>query len=183
MQRLKLFLPLIIFILMALLFLGVQWRVKNGEYSPTDLPSALINKPMPSFRLPTLDGGVFSAADLPAEPVLVNVWATWCPTCHYEHPFLMKLAEQGVKILGVDYKDDAQAAQQLLDEKGDPYFASVADQSGQLGLDLGVTGAPETYLLDAQGTVLFRYQGALDQAVWDKHFVPRLAELKTGAGK
>ncbi len=183
MERLKLFLPLIFFVILALIFLGVQWRVKSGDYSPTDLPSALVDQPMPYFDLPTLGGDNFSNSDLPAEAILVNIWATWCPTCHYEHPFLMELAEQGIKILGVDYKDDAELARKLLSEKGDPYFVSVVDKSGQLGLDLGVTGAPETYLIDAQGIVRFRYQGALDQNVWDKHFVPRLAQLTTGAVK
>lgn len=178
MQRLKLFLPLIIFVLLAALFLGVQWRIKSGEYNPTAMPSALINKPLPAFDLPTLAGGRLSNADLPKEIFLVNAWATWCPTCHFEHPFLMALAEQGLPILGVDHKDDTEAARKLLLDKGDPYFASVIDSDGNFGLDLGLTGTPETYLVDAGGIVHFRYQGALNQRAWEKYFVPKISELK-----
>ena len=102
----------------------------------------------------------------------------WCPTCHFEHPFLVKLADEGVSIVSIDYKDDLQAGRRWLAEKGDPYVVTLFDEDGSLGLDLGVTGAPETYLIDAAGIVRFRYQGALEQTVWDKEFAPRIAELR-----
>lgn len=178
MSRIKLFLPLIIFLVLVAIFFGVQRRVQTGDYSPTALPSALLNKPLPEFSLPTLQGESLSRADLPQQWLLVNVWATWCPTCHYEHPFLVELAERGVPILGVDYKDRREPAVKWLAEKGDPYFATVFDEQGTLGLDLGVTGAPETYLVDAEGIVRFRYQGALDQKVWDEQFAPMLSSLE-----
>lgn len=178
MSRIKLFLPLIIFLVLVAIFFGVQRRVQTGDYSPTALPSALLNKPLPEFSLPTLQGESLSRADLPQQWLLVNVWATWCPTCHYEHPFLVELAERGVPILGVDYKDRREPALKWLAEKGDPYFATVFDEQGTLGLDLGVTGAPETYLVDAEGIVRFRYQGALDQKVWDEQIAPMLSSLE-----
>lgn len=177
MNRVKLFLPLIIFLILVALFFGVQRRVQTGDYSPTALPSALLNRPLPAFSLATLEGEQLTREALPKRWMLVNVWATWCPTCHYEHPFLVELAERGVLILGVDYKDRREPARTWLAEKGDPYFATVFDEAGSLGLDLGVTGAPETYLVDAQGIVRFRYQGALDERVWQAEFAPLLAEL------
>jgi cytochrome c biogenesis protein CcmG/thiol:disulfide interchange protein DsbE len=178
MQRLKLFLPLLIFALLAAMFFGVERRVLNGDYTPTDLPSALVDKPLPEFSEPALDDGrLIDKAQIVGELFLLNVWATWCPTCHFEHPFLMKLAEQGVNIVSIDYKDDAEAAKRWLVQKGDPYTLTLFDEDGSLGLDLGVTGAPETYLVDASGTVRFRHQGALEQGLWDKEFAPRIAEL------
>jgi cytochrome c biogenesis protein CcmG/thiol:disulfide interchange protein DsbE len=178
MQRLKLFLPLLIFALLAAMFFGVERRVLSGDYTPTDLPSALVDKPLPEFSEPALDDGrLIDKAQIVGELFLLNVWATWCPTCHFEHPFLMKLAEQGVNIVSIDYKDDAEAAKRWLVQKGDPYTLTLFDEDGSLGLDLGVTGAPETYLVDASGTVRFRHQGALEQGLWDKEFAPRIAEL------
>ncbi len=177
MDRFKLFLPLIIFLLLAAVFFGVQRQVQTGDYSPTALPSALLDRPLPDFSLPTLDGGQLSRDQLPAQWLLVNVWATWCPTCHYEHPFLLELAQRGVLILGVDYKDKTALAVKWLEEKGDPYFATVFDGDGSLGLDLGVTGAPETYLVDAAGVVRLRYQGALDQQVWEREFLPVVSQF------
>jgi len=97
--------------------------------------------------------------------VLVNVWATWCPSCLYEHPYLVKLSQQGVVIVGVDYKDEPDKARQWLQEKGNPYLAVVDDRAGNFGLDLGVTGAPETYLIDRNGIVRWRYQGPIDERV------------------
>jgi cytochrome c biogenesis protein CcmG/thiol:disulfide interchange protein DsbE len=180
-SRLKLFLPLIAFVALAAVFFGVERRVLNGEYLPTDLPSALVNKPLPDFSLPRLDTGeLITKSHITGEMFLLNVWATWCPTCHYEHPFLIQLAERGIKIYSVDYKDKADAAKQWLLQKGNPYQATIFDAAGTLGLDLGVTGAPETYLVDAQGVVRLRYQGALDQQIWDREFVPKITELSLG---
>lgn len=179
MQRFKLFLPLIIFAVLAAVFFGVERRVITGDYSPTSLPSALLNRPLPTFSLPELSSGeTLEREDLLGQWFLLNVWATWCPSCHFEHPFLMELAERGIRIYSVDYKDGAEAARRWLAEKGDPYIATLFDKDGQLGLDLGVTGAPETYLVDAQGVVRFRYQGALDQRVWQSAFEPEIAKLE-----
>lgn len=179
MERLKLFLPLVIFVILAAVFFGVEKRVQTGEYSPTAMPSALIDQPLPDFALTELSTGqTLTRADLlGGDWFLLNVWATWCPSCHFEHPFLLKLAQAGVRIYSVDYKDNAPKAKNWLTEKGNPYVATLFDPDGVFGLDLGVTGAPETYLVDAEGIVRFRYQGALDQQVWDRQFLPQLAKL------
>ena len=179
MQRLKLFLPLIVFAILALVFFGVERRVQTGDYSPTAMPSALVGSALPDFSLAELSSGeLLTRSDVLGQWFLLNVWATWCPSCHFEHPFLIQLAEEGVKIVSVDYKDDADKAKRWLQEKGNPYVATLFDPEGRFGLDLGVTGAPETYLVDAQGVVRLRYQGALDQQIWDARFAPAIAELQ-----
>lgn len=179
MQRLKLFLPLLIFVVLAGFFFVVQKRIGSGDYDPQNMPSALLDKPMPAFELPDLlSGEPTTGAAMNGRIALVNVWATWCPSCHYEHPFLVRLAEQGVFILGVDYKDEPEKARQWLQEKGNPYAAVVDDRAGGLGLDLGVTGAPETYLIDSHGVVRLRYQGPLDERVWRETLQPMIERLQ-----
>lgn len=178
MSRLKLFLPLVAFVLLAGLFYVVQTNIKEGTYDPQALPSALVGKSLPDFELPILSADNNSVAtknDLPSGWLLINVWATWCPSCHYEHAYLNQLtAQDDVKIIGVDYKDENAAALKWLQEKGNPYALVVVDQQGRFGLDLGVTGAPENFLVDPQGIVRLRWQGPLDENVWSTHFKPLL---------
>ncbi len=163
MSRARLFLPLL-----AFLGLGV-FLFRGLSLDPTALPSALIDRPLPEFRLENLDSGEeLARADVVGETMLVNVWATWCYSCRVEHPFLLELAGRGVKILGLNYKDESAAAVDWLAELGDPYSVSVADTEGMLGLDMGVYGAPETYVVDAEGIVRHRHVGVLDAAVWER---------------
>ena len=162
MKKLFLFLPLAVFI-------GLGLFLYKGLYlDPRELPSALIDKPMPAFELPSLTEPEKSLTqlDLKGDVALVNVWATWCPTCKEEHQFLNQLAGEGVVIYGINYKDEPQKAQQWLVQYLNPYKAIVLDQEGRLGLDLGVYGAPETYVIDAQGTIRYRHVGAVDARVW-----------------
>lgn len=167
MKRLKLFVPLLI-------FCGLGFFLLQGlEKDPNAMPSALLDKPVPSFNLAVLGGdhavdeGIFQG-----RPTLINIWATWCGACRIEHPYLNALAEQGVRIIGVNYKDDPNAALRWLASKGDPYELSVMDISGSLGVDLGVFGAPETYLVDAQGTIRAKHVGVLDENVWQVKMAP-----------
>ena len=188
MQRLKLFIPLFIFAVLAVFFFVVQKQIGSGDYNPENMPSALLNKSMPAFELTDVQTGAMVTGDviknslLTNKVVLVNVWATWCPSCVYEHPYLVTLAQQGVAILGVDYKDEPDKAKKWLSEKGNPYIAVLDDRAGKLGLDLGVTGAPETYVIDRNGIVRLRYQGPLDQRVWDETFKPLLDKLLMSEG-
>ncbi len=165
--RLKLFLPLILFAVLALfLFRGL-------ELDPRELPSALIDRPLPEFALPALgEARQLTRADVTGEVALFNVWATWCVSCRVEHPYLQQLADLGVRIYGVNYKDEDDAARRWLDELGDPYLANIADHEGSLGLDLGVYGAPETYLVDAGGIVRYRHVGVVDERVWQEVLEP-----------
>jgi cytochrome c biogenesis protein CcmG/thiol:disulfide interchange protein DsbE len=150
------------------LFLAVALFLYRGLYlNPTELPSALIDKPFPVFSLPAVSGGqVITQADLQGQPALVNVWATWCPACRAEHPFLTELRAQGVRIIGVNYKDDNAAAQKWLVDLHDPYQLNIDDAKGSLGLDLGVYGAPETFLVDKHGIIRHKYVGVIDVQVW-----------------
>jgi cytochrome c biogenesis protein CcmG/thiol:disulfide interchange protein DsbE len=175
-RRLKLFLPLALFAVLAL------FLARGLELDPQALPSALIDRPLPEFALPALgDGRILRPADVTGEPALFNVWATWCITCRVEHPYLETLAAAGVPIYGINYKDDPAAARRWLAELGDPYRASIVDREGTLGLDLGVYGAPETYLVDGQGIVRYRHVGEVNARVWEDRLAPLFAQLG-GAG-
>lgn len=175
MQRLRLFLPLIAFAVLALLL----WR--GLSLDPNHMPSALEDRPFPQFTARTLAGDAVSREDLLGAVALVNVWATWCPSCAAEHAYLNELARTGVTIFGLNYKDDSAAARRWIETRGDPYQLNIVDDSGRLGIDLGVTGAPETYLIDAAGIVRLRYQGPLDARVWREQFEPLIARLGAGA--
>ncbi len=174
--RLKLFLPLILFALLAL------FLARGLELDPKELPSALIDQPFPEFTLPKLGDDVqLVREDVLGKPALFNVWATWCISCRVEHPYLQTLAEQGVAIYGINYKDDDAAALQWLGDLGDPYNASIVDRSGSQGLDLGVYGAPETYFVDAAGTVRYRHVGVIDERIWRTRLAPIYEELSGAA--
>ncbi len=147
---------------------------------PSLLPSALINRPLPQFqgvRLDDLNQSV-TPDDLAGEIALLNIWATWCPTCYAEHQYLNQLKEQGVVIYGVNYKDERDKALQWLASLGDPYRFNIDDSEGQLGIELGVYGAPETFLLDAEGVIRYRHVGEVNERVWQKEFVPRIQALE-----
>ena len=167
-------LPLAVFAaLAATLYLGFSLR------DPHVLPSALLGKRFPDFDLPTLaDAGRASRADLIGVPRLVNVWATWCPTCLAEHGELVRIrAETGLSIVGINYKDDAAEAVAWLNRHGDPYDFNIVDAEGDLGVELGVYGAPETFLVDAKGVVRHKHVGAVTAAVWRDEFAPALRAL------
>lgn len=151
---------------------------------PSLLPSALLNKPLPEFQAARLENPEqpVAAADLTGDIALLNIWATWCPTCRAEHEFLNSLKQQGITIFGVNYKDERNKALQWLAELGDPYLINIDDSEGQIGIDLGVYGAPETYLLDADGVIRYRHVGALDANIWQQEFVPRIKTLEEEKG-
>jgi cytochrome c biogenesis protein CcmG/thiol:disulfide interchange protein DsbE len=170
--RLKLFLPLILFIGLALLLF------RGLSLDPQALPSALIDQPLPAFSLPVLgQERLLGPGELKGEVALLNVWATWCISCRVEHPYLMQLAAGGVPIYGVNYKDEDAAAAKWLADLGDPYRATIVDREGSLGLDLGVYGAPETYLVDARGVIRHRHVGVVDERVWTTLLQPMYLEL------
>ncbi|EPJ53555.1 MAG: cytochrome C biogenesis protein CcmG [Osedax symbiont Rs2] len=165
MRRILLFIPLGICVLLGVLF------VKGLSLNPTELPSARIGKAFPSFSLPSVSDAkqLLSEQSLKGKVRLVNVWATWCPTCKREHGFLNKLAStEGVEIVGINYKDERGKALQWLKRYQDPYIFNIYDEKGGLGLDLGVYGAPETYVVDTQGVIQYRHVGEVNDKVWKK---------------
>jgi cytochrome c biogenesis protein CcmG/thiol:disulfide interchange protein DsbE len=161
-QRLFLFIPLVVFMVLAFFF----WR--GLSLDPNAMPSALIDKTFPAFTLAALDNSekTLTQDDLLGQVSLVNVWATWCVACKFEHPVLNQLAEQGIPIIGINYKDNDKAAVQWLGQLGNPYQFNIVDSMGTLGLDLGVFGAPETYIVDAQGVIRHKHVGIVDMDVW-----------------
>lgn len=146
---------------------------------PTELPSALLDRPFPEFEQPALDDPqrMLGRKDLLGRPALVNVWATWCPTCRAEHDYFNRLAATGVPIYGINYKDSTPKAQQWLRDLKDPYQLNVVDSQGRLGMELGVYGAPETFLIDAEGVIRFKYVGAIDEEVWTEKLEPVYRQL------
>jgi cytochrome c biogenesis protein CcmG/thiol:disulfide interchange protein DsbE len=173
-RRFGLALPLVVFAVLAGLF---WYALQSGD--PSRLPSALIGKPVPAFDLPSLDGLLAGGAPVPGfaardlaqgEPTIVNVFASWCLECQVEHPLLLALgAKPGVRLFGVDYKDDPASARRFLGRYGNPYSRVGADPSGRVAIDFGVYGVPETYVIAGDGTIAYRHVGPLtEQAVQDK---------------
>lgn len=178
MKRLLMLLPLLAFVLLAVvLYSGI------GK-DPSELPSALIGKPLPAFSLPSVDKPqtMLTQADFKG-PALVNVWATWCISCKVEHPVLNALSQRGVTIYGINYKDEQVAAQKWLKEFHNPYQLDVDDAQGSLGLDLGVYGAPETFMIDAQGVIRHKFVGVIDERVWQEQLAPLYSQLVDEAGQ
>ena len=173
MKRAILLLPLALFLVLAVfLYRGLFLK-------PAELPSALIGKSFPAFSLPAVDqaGRTVTVADLKGKPALVNVWATWCVSCKAEHPVLNELAKQGVNIVGINYKDDNAAALKWLAEFHNPYQLDIRDEQGSLGLNLGVYGAPETFLIDKAGVIRHKFVGVIDQTVWREQLAPLYQQL------
>lgn len=178
-QRLFLFIPLIIFSVLAVLF----WR--GLSLNPNEMPSALLNKPVPAFELPVLPAPENPAGLVTAnhemfkgKVSLLNVWATWCVTCRQEHEFLNRLKGEGVVIYGINYKDNNEDAQRWLAELHNPYVFSVTDADGRLGLNLGVFGAPETYVLDKDGIIRYKHIGDVNEENWTSTIQPIFNSLK-----
>lgn len=171
--------PLVLFLLISVLFYRALFKENK-----TDLPSALLDRPLPSFNLPTVVNAskTVTEKDLRGEVFLLNVWATWCVACRVEHPFLMELANQGVRIYGVNYKDNQDDARQWLKKLENPYIFSVDDQDGRLGINLGVYGAPETFLVDRKGVIRYKHIGVVDRRVWTEELQPRYEALQEESG-
>ena len=170
--------------LLAFLLL-LFWFGLGGN--PTLVPSPLIGKPVPPFELPELKAPdrTMRAADLAGKPMLLNVWASWCVECRHEHPFLLALSRNGaVPIYGLNYKDERPDALRWLEQFGDPYTASLHDLHGRAGLDLGVYGVPETFVIDAHGIIRYKHIGAVDEQVLRDRILPLLQEpaATTGGG-
>jgi cytochrome c biogenesis protein CcmG/thiol:disulfide interchange protein DsbE len=142
------------------------------QRDPTRIPSPLIGQPAPAFDLPMPDGSRLTQASLHGTPVLVNYWASWCTPCLVEHPLLMELARSGVRIVGINYKDDPQAGAQWLERHGNPFAVIARDRDGRAGLDWGVYGVPETFALDAAGVIRHKHIGALTREAWESALAP-----------
>ncbi len=168
-------LPFVIFIVLAVfLFVGLN-------LNPREVPSPLVGKPAPAFVLPQLHNPSkqFSPDEMKGKVWLLNVWASWCASCEAEHPLLMELARQNiVPIVGLDYKDKRDAALTWLARRGDPYVVNVVDIDGRTGIDYGVYGVPETYVIDKQGVIQYKQIGPVTVENLRGKILPLVAELE-----
>ncbi|ACL55226.1 DsbE family thiol:disulfide interchange protein [Methylobacterium nodulans] len=159
-------LPLLVFAALAGLFLG---RLLTTGYDPSAVPSALIGKPVPAFSLPALTGLTadgqpvpgLSSDDLKGKVTVLNVWASWCTPCQAEHPMLMRLSQDGVNLVGIDYKDAPENGRRFLGRHGNPFRAVGMDESGRTGIDFGVYGVPETFVIGPDGRIRDKLVGIL----------------------
>lgn len=178
MNRGLLFIPLAFFAALAVTF----WLGLGRD--PSILPSALINQPMPAFELSAVREGdpVFNNSDLEGRVAMVNVFASWCGPCRTEHPTLVRLAQQRrVPIYGINWKETPAEGRRYLAEAGDPYTQIGSDESGRFALDLGVTGAPETFIVDRHGRVRYKQVGPITPEVWRDEIEPIIRQLESEA--
>lgn len=175
-NRMKLFLPALFFVAMLSLLLFGLGR------DPNQVPSALVSRPVPVFEKPDLfdPAATVSSSALRGGIFLVSIWATWCPTCVAEHAFLMELSasEPDLTLVGINYKDDVALAREFINERGNPFKLNLVDVDGSLGIDFGISAAPESFLVDSSGTIRYRHVGMIDKRVWAATLKPLLAEIR-----
>ena len=167
-----------------LIFVGTLVVLVAGlDKDPRLVPSPLINRPAPAFFLPDLldPDTMIGAESIRNQVALINVWASWCGGCRREHKLLVNLARTGeVPILGLDYKDDRGDALQWLEALGNPYITVAYDKDGRTGIDYGVYGVPETYVVDQNGVIRYKHTGPLTDAVLEQYIIPLIKTLKAG---
>ena len=176
-RRLLLLTPLCLTAVLAVVF---YFGMHGGDRSR--LPSALLGKQFPEFELPLLvSGEPVTQQLLEGKPRLVNVWGTWCAGCRTEHETLTTIALEGeIEIIGLNYRDDPDKALGWLQDLGNPYEFTIVDADGSLGVDLGVYGAPETFLLDSRRVIVFKHVGSMTPEVWETQFIPLLETIRRG---
>jgi len=175
---LKYLLPLLLFIVLAV-FLAVGLKLK-----PREIPSPLIDKPAPAFALPILASPekILKQSDFLGQVWLLNVWASWCVSCRDEHPLLLQLANQNLApLVGLNYKDEPQAANLWLQKQGNPYSVSIMDGDGRAGIDYGVYGVPETFVIDKRGMVRYKHTGPVAPGDLERIFLPLIQKLQAEA--
>lgn len=173
---LKYIIPFVLFIVLAV-FLAVGLKLK-----PSEIPSPFINKPAPEFSAPKLETPEqkLTPADLKGKVWLFNVWASWCVSCRAEHPVLNQLAmQQAVMIVGLNYKDDPNDARNWLAKLGNPYNVSIMDRDGRIGIDWGVYGVPETFVIDKKGVIRHKFTGPVTAEDVQQTLLPLIAQLKS----
>ncbi len=175
MRRIVFIFPILVFAVVGAFFAYGLTR------DPSNIPSQLIDRPLPEFDLPAIQGMEkgLSTEDIKGEVALVNVFGSWCVSCHVEHPVLMELSKAGaVPIYGLNWKDEPGAGKAWLDRYGNPYDLVGDDQAGRVAIDLGVTGAPETFVVDREGRVRFKVTGPITEQYWTNTLAPLIEELR-----
>ncbi|MDB1123759.1 DsbE family thiol:disulfide interchange protein [Vibrio algarum] len=161
---------LVLIAILMTVFSILYYGLNNGK---TELNNSMMNEPVPSFRLSSLseDKILDESLFVGEQHTLLNVWASWCAACKIEHPFLVELSVSGIDIVGLNYRDVRQDAKKVIAQDGNPYSEIVFDPNGELALDLGVLGAPETFVIDNKGMILKRVSGVIDAEVWENQLV------------
>ena len=170
----KSFLPLIILtVLVGLLAFGLT-------LDPRKVPSPLIGKPVPTFELPLLNqGGTFSSKDFQGEITLFNAWASWCVACRHEHSLNTELSRSGLRVVGLNYKDETENAQRWLNALGDPYVVNAVDYDGRVGIEWGVYGTPESFLVDHKGIIRHKVIGPVTPAIVSDELIPMIKKIRS----
>jgi cytochrome c biogenesis protein CcmG/thiol:disulfide interchange protein DsbE len=175
----------LLFIVPVLGFVGLAVFLGLGlTRDPKALPSQLIDRPLPEFALPGIEtppGPGFATAAFKGEPKLLNIWASWCAACPQEHPVLERIAGEGFKVYGIAWKDKPADSRDWLARYGNPYAAVAADEQGRTAIDLGVTGVPETFIVDKRGRVRFKQIGPISPEVWEGQIKPLMQQLRAEA--
>ena len=174
-MKAKFLIPLVLFLVLAV-FLAI-----GLNRDPHEVPSPLINKPAPAFEIPQLSESSqpFSPASMKGQVWILNVWASWCVACREEHPVLVELAKSKMApIIGLDYKDKREDALAMLAKQGNPYRLSAFDSNGRVGIDYGVYGVPETYVIDKAGIIRFKHIGPITMDLLNKKIYPLISELQ-----
>jgi cytochrome c biogenesis protein CcmG/thiol:disulfide interchange protein DsbE len=174
-RRLLFLVPLGAFVLL------VAYFIVGLQRDPSLIPTVLVNRPVPEFELPPVEGYLegFSSEDLKGEVSLVNIFGSWCIACQIEHPLLMELSEKNeIPIYGIDWKDPPGAGFAWLEENGDPYTKIGDDASGRVAIDFGVTGAPETFIVDRHGRIRYKQTGPITPLIWERDMAPIISKLR-----
>jgi cytochrome c biogenesis protein CcmG/thiol:disulfide interchange protein DsbE len=174
-MKVKFLLPLLLFIVLVI-FLAI-----GLNRDPQEVPSPLINKPAPAFEIPQLSEAnqSFSPVSMKGQVWILNVWASWCVACREEHPVLVELAKSKIApIIGLDYKDKREDALAMLAKQGNPYLLSAFDANGRVGIDYGVYGVPETYVIDKAGMIRFKHIGPITMNILNQKIYPLISELQ-----
>lgn len=183
-MRLRYIIPAALFLVLGAGFVYALVAIQSGKKNPSEVPSALIGKPAPAFSLPAPEGFPqgLATADLKGKVTILNVFASWCPPCHAEHPLLVELAKEAkggaFQLVGLNWKDKDEKLAAWFKEAGDPFSRIGADRTGRIGIEWGVYGAPETYILDRDAKIVYRYAGPLTKELIRDEIRPLLAKLK-----
>lgn len=169
------FIPLLLFVVLALLFaVKITERATHPD-EPFFESLAMLAKPLPQFTLPAADGGELTSRDFQGQYTLINIFASWCAACRVEHPLLSAIKERGiVRLYGIAWRDRPQDTQQWLERFGNPYDRVGMDESGEVVISLGITGAPESFLVDPQGIIRYHHVGVLDEDAFKNNIIPLL---------
>lgn len=176
-----------VFILPVIAFMALVGFFAFGlTKDPKELPSQLIDRPLPEFSLPGIEavaggGPGFASTAITGEPMLLNIFASWCAACPQEHPVLTRIAKEGVPVYGLAWKDKPEDSRNWLARFGNPYAKVAADENGRTAIDLGVTGVPETFIVDGKGRVRFKVIGPISEEKWDNELKPLIAKLRAEA--